>query len=91
MNVRLVTMLGQALPHTGRMAVGEDRAEGWFWWLVLVSSLVVIFLILNAVRRRLLRPMSHKPTDTTDSWTEAGRRFALPDSKAPSSEDEDVS
>jgi len=65
------------------------RSEGWVLWLVLVGGLVVLLMILGAVRRRLIRPMRHTPTDTTDSWVEAGRRLQTPpkDEKPPRDED----
>ena len=56
----------------------EPREQGWAWWLLLVAGLVVMFLVLISVRRRSLRPLNHRPTDTTDAWVEAGRRFHLP-------------
>ena len=56
----------------------EPRAQGWIWWILLVIILAVVVLLLMGVRRWILRPMPHRPTDTTDAWTEAGRRFHLP-------------
>jgi hypothetical protein len=64
-----------------------DRTEGWVWWLLLVGALIIVFLFLMILRRHLLRPMPHTPTDTTDAWTEAGRRLKVP----PAGEDEDPS
>jgi len=56
----------------------EPRAQGWIWWILLVITLAGVVLLLMGVRRWILRPMPHQPTDTTDAWTEAGRRFHLP-------------
>jgi membrane protein implicated in regulation of membrane protease activity len=53
------------------------RGEGWAWWLVLVVCLILVFLLLSVLRRRLVRPMDHKPSDTTDAWAEAGRRLSV--------------
>ena len=58
----------------------EARLEGWFWLIVLVALLVVMLLALALLRRRLLRPMPHEPSDTTDAWVEAGRRLHPPPS-----------
>ena len=55
----------------------SDRGEGWAWWLILVACLILVFLFLSVLRRRLVQPMVHKPSDTTDAWAEAGRRFSL--------------
>ncbi len=65
--------------HTALMPVAmEPRAEGWVWLLAVVGALVLVLLVLSILRRRLLRPMPHAPTDTTDAWKEAGRRFQTP-------------
>jgi cytochrome b561 len=56
----------------------EARLEGWLWWVTLVIGLLVLLLVLATLRRRLLRPMPHKPSDTSDAWAEAGRRLAAP-------------
>jgi membrane protein implicated in regulation of membrane protease activity len=53
------------------------RGEGWAWWLVLVACLIFVFLLLSVLRRRLVQPMDHKPSDTTDAWAEAGRRLSV--------------
>ncbi len=53
------------------------RGEGWAWWLVLVACLILVFLLLSVLRRRLVQPMDHKPSDTTDAWAEAGRRLSV--------------
>jgi len=45
--------------------------------MVLVACLIFVFLLLSVLRRRLVRPMGHKPSDTTDAWTEAGRRLSV--------------
>jgi len=65
------------------VAMEEARSEGWMWFLAVVVCLLLVLLVLSVLRRRLLRPMSHAPSDTTDAWTEAGRRL-----QAPSPEDE---
>ena len=65
------------------VALEEARSEGWTWFLAVVAFLMLVLLVLSVLRRRLLRPMSHAPSDTTDAWTEAGRRL-----QAPSPEDE---
>jgi hypothetical protein len=62
-----------------QLAALAPREEGWLWWIVLVLCVVLVFLLVAVVRRRLLSPMAHTPSDTTDSWTEAGRRFRLPE------------
>jgi hypothetical protein len=61
----------------------EPRAEGWLWWSILVGCIVIVFLIVGVVRRRLVRPMPHTPSDTTDAWREAGRRLAVPPREGP--------
>jgi len=68
------------------------RGEGWAWWMALVVCLVVVFLLLNVLRRRLVQPMDHKPSDTTDAWAEAGRRLSVkPDDwNGQDSEEEDA-
>lgn len=63
------------------LAALEPRQEGWAWWLALVGLLVVVFLLVAAVRRQLVRPMTHKPTDETDSWAESARRLPAPDAQ----------
>jgi hypothetical protein len=68
----------------------EARSEGWMWWFLLVAGVVVLGLALMMLRRRLIRPMPHTPTDTSDAWAEAGRRLQLPPTdkeKPPSDED----
>jgi hypothetical protein len=55
------------------------REQGWIWWAVLVLCLAVGSLLVAVVRRRLLAPMKHGPSDTTDSWREAGRRLQVPE------------
>lgn len=62
----------------------EPRVEGWVWFLVVVGCLVLVLLLVGVLRRRLLRPMSHTPTDTTDAWAEAGRRLRTPGSERES-------
>ena len=67
------------------------RGEGWAWWLVLVACLILVFLLLSVLRRRLVQPMDHKPSDTTDAWAEAGRRLSMKsaDEEAKGSESEE--
>lgn len=55
------------------------RTVGWAWWLALVLCIAIGFLLLGVLRRRLLRPMRHRPSDTTDAWREAGRRLQVPE------------
>ena len=68
------------------------RGEGWAWWMVLVAGLILVFLLLSVLRRRLVQPMDHKPSDTTDAWAEAGRRLSVkPDGRnGQDSEEEDA-
>lgn len=65
----------------GLAAHAEAREEGWLWWFVLVGGVLVAFGLLMVLRRRLVRPMPHRPSDTTDSWAEAGRRLCVPPPK----------
>ena len=65
------------------LAAMDSRSEGWVWFFAVVGCLVLVLLVLSVLRRRLLKPMSHAPSDTTDAWKEAGRRF-----QTPASEDE---
>jgi len=58
----------------------------WVLWLVVVALAVLLALLVVGLRRWLLRPMRHRPTSTTDAWTEAGRRFRVSD---PAQEDEE--
>jgi membrane protein implicated in regulation of membrane protease activity len=60
------------------LAATQDRAEGWTWWLMMVLMVTLVMLLVVAVRRRLVKPMPHTPSDTTDAWSEAGRRMAVP-------------
>ena len=65
--------------HTALIPVAmEPRSEGWIWFFAVVGCLVLVLLVLTVVRRLLLRPMSHAPSDMTDTWKEAGRRFQTP-------------
>ncbi len=65
--------------HTALIPVAmQPRAEGWVWLLAVVGVLVLVLLVLSILRRLLLRPMPHRPTDTTDAWAEAGRRLQTP-------------
>jgi len=54
-------------------------AEAWWLWVTVVAVGVVAGLIIAWLRRVLLQPFRHGPTDTTDAWAEAGRRFRLPE------------
>ena len=56
----------------------EARLEGWLWLATLVICMLVLLLVLLTLRRRLVRPMPHTPSDTSDAWAEAGRRLAAP-------------
>ena len=40
-------------------------------------GLAALYLLFGVLRRLLLRPMKHTPTDTTDAWAEAGRRLKI--------------
>jgi len=51
----------------------------WGLWLTVVAIGVMAGLLLLWLRRWLLRPMRHRPSSTTDAWTEAGRRFRVTD------------
>ena len=73
-------------PLAAALAALSPRGEGWVWWLGLVAVLALAALLVLVLRRRLLRPMTHEPTDTTDSWVEAGRRVPL---KPPAEDSED--
>ena len=68
----LATLIAAADP------IREARLEGWLWWAILVASLLVLLLVLLTFRRRFVKPMLHKPSDTSDAWAEAGRRLAAP-------------
>ena len=72
-------------------ADAEARLEGWAWWAVLVvACLLVVLLALITLRRFLIRPMAHKPSDTSDAWAEAGRRLRVaPPPAKPGAESED--
>jgi hypothetical protein len=56
----------------------DARLEGWLWLVTLVICLLIMLLLLITVRRRLVRPMPHNPSDTSDAWAEAGRRLVVP-------------
>ena len=71
-------------------ADAEARLEGWVWWAVLVACLLVMLLALITLRRFLIRPMSHKPSDISDAWAEAGRRLRVaPPPAKPGAESQD--
>jgi len=79
----LATLIAAADP------IREARLEGWLWLATLVVFLLVLLLVLVTLRRRFVRPMPHKPSDTSDAWAEAGRRLAAPPPEdANDSEDE---
>lgn len=55
------------------------RREGWVLTGLLVLGLALLFVLLFGVLRRvLLKPLRREPSDTTDAWTEAGRRLRVP-------------
>jgi hypothetical protein len=56
----------------------DPHVEGWIWWALLVIGLIIISIAVAVLRRRFVQPMRHTPSDTTDSWQEAGRRLATP-------------
>ncbi len=56
----------------------DARAEGWIWGLIIVTGLIAVLFAVISLRRHLMRPMPHAPSDTTDAWKEAGRRMAVP-------------
>ncbi len=65
----------------------SPQGQVWTLWALLVFGMVVlVFLLFGIVRRRLVRPMRHTPSDLTDAWTEAGRRMKA---EAPGGEDEE--
>jgi len=66
------------MPTILSAASAEARDEGWFWWFALVAGLAIAMLVVMLLRRRLVRPLSRTPTDTTDAWAEAGRRLQVP-------------
>jgi len=57
-------------------------AAAWALWLGVVALATLAVLMVAWLRRWLLRPMSHGSSDLTDAWTEAGRRFRLPEESA---------
>jgi hypothetical protein len=56
----------------------EARAEGWLLWIGLVLTLALVLAVVTLVRRMLIRPMPRSPSDTSDAWSEAGRRMPVP-------------
>jgi hypothetical protein len=67
----------------------DARTEGWIWFVVLILSIVVILSLVSVVRRMLLKPMEHRPSDISDAWAEAGRRLAPPPPEAGDEAPED--
>jgi len=63
------------------------RAEAWGWWFLLVLGLLVLALIVVGLRRWLIKPMPHTPSDTTDAWAESGRRLRVPPGAKPGETD----
>jgi hypothetical protein len=61
----------------------EARAEGWLLWIGLVLTLALVLAVVTLVRRMLIRPMPRSPSDTSDAWSEAGRRMPVPPPDPP--------
>ncbi len=60
-------------------AESSARREGWLLTALIVLAMAILFVLLFGVLRRLfLKPMRHDPSDTTDAWSEAGRRLKVP-------------
>jgi len=70
-------------------AGAEAREEGWIWWFATMAGLLIALLVVLMVRRHLVRPMPHKPSDTTDAWAEAGRRLQAPRAEDPGDAESD--
>jgi hypothetical protein len=72
----------------------EARAEGWVWWTALVLGLMLVLAVVSVLRRILVQPMPHTPSDLSDAWSEAGRRLPAPPPETPDdrpkADDEDV-
>jgi hypothetical protein len=83
----------QPLPILEAIGPRAAKAEGWLWWFVLVLALAVAGLLLRTLRRWLVRPMPHTPSDTSDAWAEAGRRLKIDPKReeGPSEEPEEKS
>ena len=66
----------------GVLSLSPAKAQAWAWWWLFVIGLIVglcaLGLVFLHLRKRLLPPMSHRPTDTSDAWAEAGRRMPTP-------------
>jgi|WetSurMetagenome_2_1015567.scaffolds.fasta_scaffold1892927_2 hypothetical protein len=56
----------------------DPHVEGWIWWVLIILGLFAVLLVIGILRRRLVQPMRNTPSDTTDSWKEAGRRMTAP-------------
>jgi len=71
----------------------QARIEAWMWLLIVVGVFIGMLLVIGIVRRRLIRPMAHTPSDTADAWTEAGRRLPVPpaDAKGGAAPDDEAS
>jgi len=61
----------------------EARVEGWLLWIGLVLTLALVLAVVAMVRRMLIRPMPRSPSDTSDAWSEAGRRMPVPPPEPP--------
>jgi hypothetical protein len=62
----------------GHLLAAPAGAGPWVLLSLVVGLVVIAVVLLGLLRRRLLRPMPRRPSDTTDSWTEAGRRLQVP-------------
>jgi len=67
-------MIIAAEPSSGAM---QGVGSGLIVLVVWALALVVLLLLFGVIRRLLLRPMKHTPSDTTDAWAEAGRRLKI--------------
>jgi len=69
-------VIGAILPAQTPDSVA--RGEGWILWIGLVLALALVLAVMARVRRMLIRPMPRSPSDTSDAWSEAGRRMPVP-------------
>ena len=67
----------------------DTQEEDWALVGMLVLAIALFLLVLSVMRRRLLRPMDHRPSDTTDAWAEAGRRLPPPPPETDENPSED--